>query len=107
MLELTDSARKELEAFFADKEKSPIRIYAAGGCCGGPRLTLAMDEPTDQDITAEKNGFTFCISRDLLAQVQGVTIDLGYMGFMVDSLLPLESPEEGGCSACGGGCGSH
>lgn len=31
MLELTDTARKELEAYFADKKKDAIRIYAAGG----------------------------------------------------------------------------
>jgi hypothetical protein len=31
MLELTDAARKELEAYFADKKKATIRIYAAAG----------------------------------------------------------------------------
>lgn len=31
MLELTESARKELEAYFAGKEKATIRIYQAGG----------------------------------------------------------------------------
>ena len=28
MLELTDTARKELEAYFADKKKETIRIYS-------------------------------------------------------------------------------
>ncbi len=31
MIELTDTARKELESYFADKELSPIRIYLAPG----------------------------------------------------------------------------
>jgi Fe-S cluster assembly iron-binding protein IscA len=31
MLEITDNARRELDAYFADKEKSPIRIYLAPG----------------------------------------------------------------------------
>lgn len=31
MLELTDTARKELETYFADKKKETIRIYVAGG----------------------------------------------------------------------------
>jgi Fe-S cluster assembly iron-binding protein IscA len=31
MLELTQSARQELEAFFADKERGDIRIYLAPG----------------------------------------------------------------------------
>lgn len=31
MFELKESARKELEAYFADKEKGSIRIYLAPG----------------------------------------------------------------------------
>jgi len=31
MVELTDTARKELEAYFADKDPSPIRVYLAPG----------------------------------------------------------------------------
>lgn len=31
MLELTANAQKELDAYFADKEKAPIRIYLAPG----------------------------------------------------------------------------
>lgn len=31
MFTLSESAYKELEAYFADKEKTPIRIYLAPG----------------------------------------------------------------------------
>ncbi len=31
MITVTEEARKELEAYFADKEKTPIRIYLAAG----------------------------------------------------------------------------
>jgi len=31
MLEVTESARKELEAYFADKERGDLRIYLAPG----------------------------------------------------------------------------
>ena len=31
MIQLTDDARKELESYFADKEKSPIRVYLTAG----------------------------------------------------------------------------
>jgi hypothetical protein len=31
MIELSQNAHKELEAYFADKDKSPIRIYLAPG----------------------------------------------------------------------------
>lgn len=31
MITMTESARKELDGYFADKEKSPVRIYMAAG----------------------------------------------------------------------------
>lgn len=106
MLELTDSARKELESYFADKEKSDIRIYLAPGGCCGPQLMLALDAATDEDQSEEQAGFTFCLNEELLARIQGVKIDVGQTGFTVEPTVPL--PETGGgCGGCSGGCGSH
>jgi hypothetical protein len=31
MIELSESARKELDSFFADKKKEPIRVYMTAG----------------------------------------------------------------------------
>ena len=31
MIEVTEAANKQLEGYFADKEKTPIRIYLATG----------------------------------------------------------------------------
>jgi hypothetical protein len=31
MVELTDAARQQLDGYFADKEKNPIRIYLSSG----------------------------------------------------------------------------
>ena len=31
MFDLSDNARKELDAYFAGKEKTPIRVYLAPG----------------------------------------------------------------------------
>ena len=104
MVQLSDTARAELEAFFSDKPKSGIRIYLAPGGCSGPRLALALDEPTENDKAFEANGFTFCLESDLLERVGSVKIDVGYMGFMVEPELPLGG---GGCASCGGGCGGH
>ena len=105
MLTVSDTARKELEAFFADKDKQTIRIFLAPGGCCGPRLALALDEAGENDEKLEDQGFSFCIARDLLAQVRSVAIDLNVMGFTVDPEVPLPS-SGGGCGTCGG-CGSH
>ena len=107
MLNLSDTAREELDAFFEDKEKSPIRVYLAPGGCSGPRLGLAMDSPGDGDTVLEDKGYTFCINSELYEAAKNVTIGFSDMGFSVESELQLGGA--GGCSpsccsGCGGGC---
>ena len=105
MITLTESACKELDAYFDGKEKSPIRIYAVSSC-SGQRLTLALDKPNEEDTTEEQSGYTFCINAGLLDQVKGVTIDLSYMGFTVEPSVPFANTG-GGCGSCCSSCGSH
>ena len=104
MVELTDKARQELDAYFADKEKSPIRIFLAPGGCSGPRLSLALDEAQDTDETYTYDGYTFVVEKGLAGEGQPFTVDMSYMGFVVDSKLELGgggSCSTGGCSGCG------
>ncbi|CAI3230246.1 hypothetical protein DW219_08990 [Desulfovibrio sp. AM18-2] len=69
-------------------------------------MALALDEPNDQDQTEEQAGYTFCVNKTLLDQIQGVKIDLTYMGFAVDPAVPFASDGASSCGSCGGGCGS-
>ncbi|MDL2267446.1 IscA/HesB family protein [Desulfovibrio sp. OttesenSCG-928-G15] len=108
MLTLSDEARAELDAYFAEQAHSPIRVYLAPGGCSGPRLALALDTPGDEDSVLESNGYTFCINKELLSSAQAIDIAFSDMGFMVRSEAPLGG---GGCSpsccsSCGGGCSS-
>ena len=67
---------------------------------------MALDESHDTDEVMEKDGFTFCMDKDLLAQVKGIKVDLTYMGFAIEPEVPLPSTGgEGGCSSCGSSCG--
>ena len=102
-----ENARKELEAYFADKERQTIRVYLAPGGCSGPRLVLALDEPGDEDARFEQDGFAFCINKELLQQVKSVSIDLSYLGFTVTPEVPLPSSGGSSCGGCCGSCGSH
>ncbi len=102
MINVSEQARKELEAYFEDKEKAPIRVYLGGGC-SGPRLALALDEPNEDDEVAEVGGFTFCMNKELATQLGEVALDLGECGFSLTCANPL--PEGGGCGGCCGGCG--
>ena len=98
MISLTEEARKELEAYFEGKEKTPIRVYLAPG---------GSDEPGEDDETSEDNGLTLCINKELAEKVGAVTVGMTHMGFVVESEIPLPSGGNGGgCSSCCGGCGS-
>ena len=104
MFVLTENAKKELDVFFSDKDKTPVRVFMTSGGCSGPRLALALDETRDHDQVFDEQGFQFCIDRELFEQVGGVTIDAGYMGFIVESETPLAGGGDGcsSCSCCGG-----
>jgi len=109
MIEVTESAKKQLEDYFKDKEPSPVRVYLASGGCSGTRLTLALDEKGDKDAEFESGGFSFVIDKELLELTGNVRIDMTYYGFTVESDNPVGG---GGCSCgCsssdgGGGCSS-
>lgn len=99
MIALSDTARTELDAYFADKDRSPIRVYLAPGGCSGPRLALALDEPGENDHVSEAGGYTFCANTALLERSGAIAIDMNHMGFSVTSENSLGGG--GGCSGCG------
>lgn len=104
MFEVTESAAKELDAYFDGKEKSSIRVYLAPGGCSGPRLALALDEAGKEDTVFEQRGYSFCMNSELYSAAKTITIDFAEMGFMVQSELQLGG---GGCSpSCCSGCSS-
>lgn len=108
MFELSDAAKNELTEYFKNNEKGPIRVFLAPGGCSGPRLALALDEPTDTDKTEEIGEFNFCINNDLLDQIKSAKIDFSPYGFVVEPENPLpDTGSGGGCGGCCGGCGSH
>ncbi len=107
MIILTESAKNLLTDYFRTLEKRPIRVYAIPGGCKGPMLIIALDEAHEEyDEIEEKDGFCFCMARELKEMVREVTIDAGSTGFTCTPLVPL--PNSGGCSSCSGSCsGCH
>ncbi len=80
MVEITEAARRELDGYFADKEKAPIRIYLSAGGCSGPRLALALDEAKDTADLFEAGGYQFIVDKDLAVQAAPMRVDMSYMG---------------------------
>ena len=106
MITVSETAVNELNEFFSDKEKSPIRVYLAPGGCSGPHLALALDAPNDDDEVFDAAGYTFCISKDIFAQTGDIAVDVTYMGFSLEPANPIGGG--GGCCGCAssGSCGS-
>ncbi|BBD07436.1 IscA/HesB family protein [Desulfovibrio ferrophilus] len=106
MIQVSDAAKGELVKYFEDHDNAPVRVYLAPGGCSGPRLSLALDEKRDNDVSLELgDDIQFVINKDLLDEAKPVKVDLTYTGFIVESEMELGG---GGCgSGCGsGGCGS-
>ncbi len=103
MLEVTERAMKEFEAYFADKEASQIRIFLAPGGCSGPRLALALDDANENDEVHAVGKFEFIIEKKLFEDAKPLVVDLGGMGFAIESSLEL-GETSGGCSSCCGSC---
>ncbi len=104
MVELTDNARKELDNYFTENEKAPIRVFLHPGGCSGPALALALDEPTDNDEVFDLDGLTIVVEKQLHASADPITIDMSEMGFSISSSLQLPQAGAGGWPSCGGGC---
>lgn len=108
MITLSDAAKAQLDGYFADKEKSAIRIFLGGSCCG-PKLSLALDEAREGDEVVEAGGYTLLAEKSLLAASGAISIDMSEYGFSVESEMPLEAGScgSGSCgSGASGGCGS-
>lgn len=106
MISLSDSAKAQLDSYFADKEKSPVRVFLAGGCCG-PKLSLALDEVREGDESVETGGYTLVVEKTLLEASGKISIDMTEYGFSVDSENAVSGGGGCGSGGCGsGGCGS-
>jgi len=97
MFEVTERARQELKAFFADKEVQPLRVFLKTSTCGGPRLVVGMDEQRDGDVTFTVDGLTYVVERGFYEQIKPVTVDFGENNFTVRASMPAGE----GCSGCG------
>ncbi|WP_022661986.1 IscA/HesB family protein [Paucidesulfovibrio longus] len=106
MLNLTEAALSGLKKYFETNDVAPIRVFVAQSCSGAS-LALGLDEVRDGDKSFDfDGGIKVVMEEELLNDAQPVSIDMGPMGFSVDS--SLEFPQGGGCgcSSCGtGSCG--
>jgi iron-sulfur cluster assembly protein len=106
MLQVTEKAREQISSFLKEREEqSYVRIFLSeGGCCSGPSLGMALDEPDVNDEVIKDNDITYLIEKGLFNEAKPINIDfiesaMG-SGFSITSKLSRENS----CGSCGGSC---
>lgn len=108
MISITPVAQEKLTGYLAENKVEPkVRIYLpSGGCCGGDRLSLALDTPDDDDIAVKAGDLELFIEQQLSDIVGKVVVDFkdegNDSGFVVESERP--APVQSAGFECGGGC---
>ena len=105
MLQITQKANEMISSFLKERgELAYVRIFLSdGGCCSGPSLGMALDEPQDNDEIIKDNEITYLIDKDLLNRAKPINIDfidsaMG-SGFTISSNLS-KGNSCGSCSCC-------
>ena len=81
-IEVTEKAKTELSSVMSEHADKSIRLYIQGAGWGGPRLGMALDEPTENDATINSGGIDFIYSKDDEPHISNSIIDFedSYMG---------------------------
>jgi iron-sulfur cluster assembly accessory protein len=109
-ISLSSAAAQAVQNIMTEKklEGYALRIYVAGGGCGGTQFGMALDNDIrDVDITFESEGVKVVVDEVSIDYLLGASVDFVNdpqrgAGFVVDS-PNARAHESDGC-ACGGSC---
>lgn len=96
MLDIKDVAIEKLKEIIKEEKRgSCLRIFMAGGCCGGPSVAMdIVEKPEKEDIEVEKNGLKLYIHKDAAAQLVNAIVDCDKAGGIIIKGL---AKQDGGC----------
>lgn len=107
MIEISLNAQKELDAFFKNQEKKPIRLYLAPGDVSS-RLEFILDSPIAGDDVITVQNYTFCINSELLKKCGSIFIDVVDDAFVATPKIAFPkrsaSCSASSCSTCSASC---
>src|SRR5688500_7562786 len=113
-ISLSAAASEAVKNILAERslEGYALRVYVAGGGCGGVNFGMALDNNIrDVDTTIEANGVQVVVDEVSIDYLRGATIDfvndpVRGAGFAVDSPMAKSHShgQEGDACACGGSC---
>lgn len=92
---ITDAAKEHIEQMFETSAVKAIRIYFAGMGWGGPRIEMALAEPSQKDIIQEINGLQVAIDRPIKDYVEHAVLD--FQSTMFGQGLILKGAHQSSC----------
>lgn len=106
-----EAAEQLLQLVDNEEEINGVRIFVAGGGCGGMTYGMTFVEaPTEFDCTWESNGLKIYVDAVALNFLNGVEIDYKHEGVNRSFVFKNVFAQTGGsgvcgtCGAAGGGC---
>lgn len=110
-LRLSPAARSKLTELVADPDAGTnlVRIFVAGGGCGGMGYGMTFAEDTiGTDSIIEADGVRVAVDPVALNYLRGAEIDFSNGSFVFNNVFQAVggSGRCGGCGGGGGGCGA-
>jgi iron-sulfur cluster assembly protein len=100
-----------------DNDSLALRVYVAGGGCSGLQYGMALDDPSDEDVTINYEGIRVVIDNESLRFIEGSEID--YVDSLMGAGFTVNNPNAVSSCGCGHsfrteeesgaarGCGCH
>jgi iron-sulfur cluster assembly accessory protein len=103
-LVLTERAIKKVKSLMPqDENQKPVflRVYIAGGGCGGFKYGMTFDNKLDvlNDFQLEKDGVKIVVDRESAAYLEGTMID--YVDSLQGSGFTFNNPNAKSTCSCG------
>ena len=101
MFQITEKASEMIQDFLKDRQDPTyIRLFLSQGGWSGPSLSMALDEPKDNDEVFEKSGVTYLMEKDLYERTQPINVD--FIESAMGSGFSITSALSGGnsCGSC-------
>ncbi|HVA91770.1 MAG TPA: iron-sulfur cluster insertion protein ErpA [Chloroflexota bacterium] len=100
-----------------DNDSLALRVYVAGGGCSGLQYGMALDDPSEEDVTINYEGIRVVIDNESLRFIEGSEID--YVDSLMGAGFTVNNPNAVSSCGCGHsfrteeesgaarGCGCH
>lgn len=98
----TDRAMQKVRALLPSAdEKAALRVYVAGGGCGGFKYGLSFDNKVDvlNDYQIVKEGVKVVVDRESAAYLEGTEVD--YVDSLQGSGFTFSNPNAKSTCSCG------